>query len=572
MNRPSNARRTWSFSRIREAETLGDAAVSDVLGTVLLVGITVVVAGVLLFVIFRIPGPVDHVNSNVTIAVDRGAGGWGTGDERVTVTHTGGETILRDAAKITVKIGATTNTYVGAGGLTQGFSDGKFKVGETWTQTYTIGAETSVTVNLISDTTDGGAMIVATNSVTPTCLTDTTPPVVSLWAQNPADVRSTTSGGVVVTATVEDGCSGVDATVNPSLRYRVNDGSNPAYSNAGAMTPLGGLSWQVTIPDQTWANQGGKNLQYYASGMKDLRANVGDGAVRTELIEAAVTYSYVTSNTVTTGTVTNFANAQSGSDSNAVATLTEANTGSSSAPDRYGTTNAGTGTNTNEADGAPDDVYATLADDGAYARIGGFATTTGTITKVEIAFEGKYTGAYSNDYLRLAYRISGTTGSTLQDISLTSTDATTYKDVTADRAWTWTDITNMDVQGTFNKNGGEDSIDIQVDALWIRVTYTTLAYAMSIRMDTTGVPAGTNHDLELRYKTTGDTYRVDVYDGAAWNARGATLSAALLTGWTYALTAAEYNSGAPAIRVIDLTPAGTTQGTLDLEYVRVKTT
>jgi hypothetical protein len=172
-------------------------------------------------------------------------------------------------------------------------------------------------------------------------------------------VTTDTSGSVTVTATVGDNC-GVDETVDPHLSYRVNDGLNPAFTDAGAMSLQSGTTWQGSIPDQTWSNHGGETLEYKLVDMTDQNGNTGESAVQQDLIEVATSTSYVqTPLGMVTGTATNDANARSASDGGAAATLTEGSTGSSSSTTNYhGSSSSGNADNPEKAEGAPNDQYA----------------------------------------------------------------------------------------------------------------------------------------------------------------------------------------------------------------------
>ena len=128
-------------------------------------------------------------------------------------------------------------------------------------------------------------------------------------------------------------------------------------------------------------------------------------------------------------------------------------------------------TNPANVQGAPDDLYAILPNNGNWVIGKLFPAASGTITSVEMAMEYHRVGSYNNDMIRLSYLIGTTPGATLQNYYDSAADIAVYKDVTADRAWTWSDITNMKVESRFSKSGALDAIDWYVDALWIRVCY-----------------------------------------------------------------------------------------------------
>src|SRR5688572_371431 len=79
-------------ARIRPVGVRGDeAAVSDVLGSLLLVGITVVSAFGFGLLLLSFEGPSDTLHADLELRTDPGTNGWGSGDETVQVVHLGGE-------------------------------------------------------------------------------------------------------------------------------------------------------------------------------------------------------------------------------------------------------------------------------------------------------------------------------------------------------------------------------------------------------------------------------------------------------------------------------------------------
>ncbi len=90
----------------------------------------------------------------------------------------------------------------------------------------------------------------------------------------------------------------------------------------------------------------------------------------------------------------------------------------------------------------------------------------------------------------------------------------------------------------------------------------------------TGVPVGTTCTLELRARTTGEAFDVQLWDGGAWHSR-ATVSA-LSPGWdaiSYGLTPDEWNGGTVRVRfVASGTGVDATADALSVEYLRVVST
>lgn len=539
-----------------------------------MIAITVVAATGLAALVTELPRPQKETEVDLAVTVEKGALGWGSGDEFVKVVHRGGETLSDAQTTIVVRLGATTNRYTAAT-LGGPFADGRFAIGEIWTKTYTIQDDQFVDVDVLLSG-DETEQLAATTTLETPCSDDLSPPTVSAWEQTPADVDVATAGAVVVKATLVDDCSGVDASVAPGLQYRVYDAI--AWNSPPIAMSLVSGTWQASIPDPMWANYGLKTLEYKVTGMADDRGNVGASEVRSDVVNPAPTYfDTVTANV---GTVTNFNNAQSASDAGAEAELKEAATGNSPvASDRYATSQVSSGvTDPGNAIGSPNDNHAIVPGNNNWLRVGGFSQALGTITKVELGFEGKTSGTRTDDSLKFSYRISAVTGSTSKTFVPGTTDGQRYVDVTSDRTtgpsppgWTWQNVVDLEVQSDWVKNGSEDALDFLVDAQWLRVTYTETVYNMSIRTTFAAVPDGPNgEELQLKYRVSADTFRVQVWNGTAWNTRGTDLISATSTTWSYGLTAAEYNGGAPRVRFIDVTPNGAQQGFLYLDYGRVR--
>jgi hypothetical protein len=89
-----------------------------------------------------------------------------------------------------------------------------------------------------------------------------------------------------------------------------------------------------------------------------------------------------------------------------------------------------------------------------------------------------------------------------------------------------------------------------------------------------GVPAGSTHTLEVRARTSGEPFAVQVWDGAAWNTRATVATAA--PAWatvSHGLTAAEWNGGTVRVRFTDAgTGADPDADTLEVDHMRVVAT
>jgi hypothetical protein len=409
------------------------------------------------------------------------------------------------------------------------------------------------------------------------CPSDAAPPTVQAWTKDPADVAITTTGAVTVTAVLTDDCYGVDQATNPTLHFRINGGTNPAYTSTGAMTRTGTSTWRGTIPSQSWGSNSGKTLEHYLTGQKDASGQTQTGVadVQSDVIQT-IPPTYPSSSTATTGTVGSFANLQSASDSDAVATLAEGASGAGGTATLAASGVSSAGSWSSASNGfASDNAYATTTTNGATVAytLADQSGSPGSITAVVLKAEVSIVG-FSNDGFTLRACIAATCSTASARLTGAASDTTLSYTVTALRpgggSWSWTDVNALVLQVASDRNSGTDGT-WRIDRAWAEVTYAA-TQSMSIQLDFGTLPSGTTQTLGLRYKTTGDTFSVQVWDGAAWTTRGSTLSAASLAQWSYVLTAAEQNGGTPRIRFVDATPTGTTQGVLSLEYARVVTT
>lgn len=677
-----------------------DGAVSEVVGSILMVGLTVAVAAGLFTVVYgAIPSEEGALRATLSGSIDRGAGDWGSGDETVTVAHGGGQALPASHLAIAVGVSGNETRYVegGANPLVhagqEAFSatDRNLTIGETWTSSdLEIGPATRVAVT-VTDTSAGQVIWSGTFvSGSSACGTDTQPPTVSSWSQSPSDVTTSTTGDVTVTATVADNC-GVDTTTDPHLHYRLNDGSNPAFTDAGAMTLQSGTTWEGTIPDQNWSNHGGETLEYKLVDMTDESGNTGDSSVQQDLVDdcpndtdppTVSSWSQTPSNVTTstsgdvtveatlsdncagvdttsdphlhyrinagsdpafndtgamtlvsgttwegaipdpnwsshggktleyklvdmvdekgntgestvqqdpieqgsaesyvqtplpmvTGTSSNDDAARSADDAGAAATLTEASTGTQeTTTNYYGTASQGTaGTNPSNAEGSPDDTYATLDASNEFVEASGFSSGTETISKVEIALEGQHDGgrdAGKSDVIELSHN----QGSTTDTYALTTSDTRNFLDVTGDTSWTWTKIENLAVTATCLCHDHQNDLRVfSIDTLWVRVTTSSDVYELETDAWTFDPLNGNSpFTLEIRYKTSGsETYEVQIWDGSSWTVQSPQLDQTSYTVFSEQLTSAEVSAG-PQIRVLDTGAAQNTQSSVDLDYVRV---
>lgn len=291
--------------------------------------------------------------------------------------------------------------------------------------------------------------------------------------------------------------------------------------------------------------------------------------------------TFVATATATTGSVAAFGAAQSALDGGAEATFTE---GAATVPPGSGgptklggasVAHSGAVSPSNALSTTDSNAEALLDASGEFLEVSGFTlpAQAAGISGVTIGFEGRRAsnGGSSDPAVLLSYKVAGVTGASTLSSSLTSTaqDQHFTRAVTADRAWTVADVQALTARVALTNTPSRDAA---FDHLYVTVAYTTAGsttYSLDVRADFAAVPAATTHTLEVGYRVAGDTFLVQVWDGAAYTTRGDVLSATAATEWTYVLTAAEYNGGAPRLRFMDATPAGTTQGALSLDYIRV---
>ncbi|HLE47741.1 MAG TPA: type IV pilin N-terminal domain-containing protein, partial [Candidatus Thermoplasmatota archaeon] len=258
---------------------LCDDAVSEMVGTVLLVGITVVMVTGLTVLMLGRAGPVDESHGTYSASLRPGTDGlWGTGDELILIDHMGGEALLADATVIRVKVASTELRFEGATLGSAFLPDGYLKPGERWSLTQTVALADVVRIEVVA-TDNSGSNTAYMSTLTASCAGDISAPRVASRTQNPSDLTTASTGVVTVVFTIDDDCAGVNQAVNPTLYYRLYTGAAPSYTSAGAMTRTANNVWQGTVPDQTWTSQGGKILEYYAAGLADTLGHTRDSPV-----------------------------------------------------------------------------------------------------------------------------------------------------------------------------------------------------------------------------------------------------------------------------------------------------
>lgn len=533
-----------------------------------------------------VPDPGPGGSWEIGAEIGPGNQAWGDGDEVVRVTHRGGPDLLRSETRIGIDVEGN-NTVYEIGSLGGAFDDGALEIGETWTKETEIGPNATVEITVV--VTSVQARVVAQaelRSGRQDCGTDGLAPHVESWTQDPADLDGGSVGPATVVATLDDACAGVDTNTTPHLEYRF--GTSGSFTDAGEMNLVSGTSWRGEIPEPSagWDDKVNETLVYRLDPMEDLASNVATSDERTDEIEPASpapsTLTYASNHTVFSGTVENMTNLQDGTDDGQAANLTENETSSGNVTSEvYGTAHSSSGASSpGNATGAPDGAHAVLPTDRDWVSVSGYNTFQGDIRSVEVALEGHYTGTANGqeDELRLSYEISGTEGATdgrfsLSDLASGSDGPAEYVNVTGDRSWTWGDISNLAVKAEYDKNGAEDDVDFEVDALWTRVVYADPGYNLSVQVNVTDVPDGSTHDLELAYDTTGETFHVQVLNATSgnWTTRGDPLGSTSRTTWAVELTPDEVDGGTVETRLVDDGADAVERDTLALDYVRVRT-
>jgi len=133
---------------------------------------------------------------------------------------------------------------------------------------------------------------------------------------------------------------------------------------------------------------------------------------------------------------------------------------------------------------------------------GGFSSGSDTITSVKLKVEYKVSTAWVDDNFRIRYSLdSGTTwGATTSTVTAPSStsDTVVQVNVTSDRTWSWTDITNLRIYVVENIKDRSDGKNLSIDAISVEVTSSE-------------TPAGWSYSLssgEITYKTVNPGDRI----------------------------------------------------------------
>jgi len=299
----------------------------------------------------------------------------------------------------------------------------------------------------------------------------------------------------------------------------------------------------------------------------------------------ATTYTYVSSYSAVKGTVTDFANQQSADDGGAYSTLAERYVPGGEGLDFTETFEHGglipvgwtfTGNmvikSTGSGNHTPGGTYS------AGVTAGGSGSQHCVISET-IDYTGK-----SNPHVNFWCRCTATAANSLIQIDASIDGGATYTvpvmaqvvlpgDSTHHQYFDDQDISslagqsNVKFKWTYTRTAGYFNMD---DIQFTASAGTVID--MEIYENITSIPAADNHTLEMRYElaNTNDTFNVQVWDGSAWNTRGADLTSTSWTDWSYTLLGSEVISGTVQVRFIDVNPSSTPQDNILKDYLRVK--
>jgi len=365
---------------------------------------------------------------------------------------------------------------------------------------------------------------------------------------------------------------------------------------------------QVLSPPSTWNNRitvtatsdPGTAQTYtltsteYNSGSPSMRfadANGGD-VTQTDLwVDLATITTTMTktpgTETITTGSKVSgtFSSGISAADSTYIQ-YREANTASTTVssknPTAIGTNPACAWTNCANGE-TSDNAYAdssTINQVISFKTFGFNVPSGSSITQVRFGIE-----AYQNnggddgmDTITLSWNAGTTYCSNTFSVTPGTSDpgAYTFFDQTSctTHSWVATDFAgdNIAWKGQYAKVGGA-STPVHVDAVIVEVTYTPPAsYQAQIQYDWSGVGSGDVYTLNVKGYRQDEDINVQVLTSpSTWNTR-ITISATSNTLYTYALSAAEYNSGSPSIRFVDASGGEITQSDFWLDQAVITTT
>lgn len=646
-----------------------EVGVSDVLGAVLLVGITVVMAAAFGAVLLSYDGPSDTQHTQLFVSVGPGADGdWGASDAELRIRHVGGEPLYQ---------GAVTVTYSDLGGshtVTPTFTGGRFDIGDSWTQVISASPGTNIEVSVVVQAGSSaavissgnvaaggaGATLTYVNAITPTASKGTIDAGTENAAQSAGDSNAatilregfvggtpssttlspttpTTSGGSsTLVRFSDDQRSTLDnsgewvqgATFTPPAGYAVSALSIGMEARAtqfvstvthvstltGTATSGNSVSTVTTIPVTT----GELYIASIANGVSTLRTvtgvsgppgvtwslvgtqanSAGNGRIEvwvgvgTPSLLGVVTASF-------SGTIDRAAIAVSRYSGADLTNPIQASLAGES-PGNGGSTTVSLGTvagttngifyaalNGVTASGATGCSFTTPPNERAdfdpgnnrvqLCTAGGPAAASNTLAAT-ISSSADWQAIiftirpYATPLPTVVLSYSGCTGcttSTTLTQALTTTDTQYAVSIINDKGtWSLSDLSNLAVRVTYPT---DSTSDVDVDQVYLALTYTTTptTFNTEAQVSFVNVPNLDTQVFQMRYKVTGDTFLLYALTGGVERQCPGVLNAASYAVFTCTLTAAEYASGSPVLRIKDATPAGTTQGIVNIEYARM---
>lgn len=576
-----------------------DDAVSDTIGSILLVGMTVASFVGLSALVLNIPAPPDPIHAEIDIKVKPGPDAtWSTGDELVQIRHMYGESVPLKGTTFYIRINNDTHEYSGA---MLGFSDDRLDLGERWTANHIIGFNDRVETSIVVASGSGNAILAGSSVVTgqTECSSDVKGPA-AIFGQTPdnLDVQLATSP-VTIEAIVTDACSAIDQGVDPVIDFWF-DTEDP---QSRVMAPSGTDRWSYVIDPLaeptivSWSNHGLRDFQYRVRGMADVLGNTGDSDVVTDLVDPLPpTYYYVEKGMAGLGAIINFPLMQNGTDNGAAAQLTEATTSENQ-------TNIQTfGEALSMVDPFPanheewKDEDRILGDEDNEAKyqedphpsnypmrieMADPTTTLEKVVAVKVGVQGQIDSDDPIDdgwRLQICWTGEPITGATcsVKSPTLPATEATQWHeyDFTNFRpgggTWTVADLANVDIVLEGVVVGGIRDGDWEAQRVRLNVTVGP-GYDMDheFRWENNTIAPSTN-TLEMRYWASGGAFEVLVWDGSSsYVKKGADLAAATATQWSVSLTNAEWANGNPRVIIQSLTSQPASQAKLHVDYMRV---
>lgn len=583
-----------------------DAAVSDIIGSILLVGITVVAAAAFGIVLLAFDGPADQLHVDIELRTTPGADGlWDTGDERMELVHLGGEPLLQSQTTLTYTADGTQHRYSGStlGYVGSAFADdgdGRMTIGEVWTSPAAapdyldVAQDEAVTASLVSSedisqlvaagTVTGGGIVLDTSV---SCTPDITDPTVVL-SKTPTDLTSSSgTTAVVVTAVGSDACNAVDTTVAPHLWYRISPGPLPgpaAYTDAGAMTYVSGTTWTktVTAPAGGWVLAWGQTLQLYVTGVKDTAPTpntLTQSQTLSDAVDLVGSSHFVQTHDAIAGTFVSTAPfANLGANDNVEAQVLEAcNAGApiSNVQSLCGSTAGGSGVTSAAQALRSDDLRSSNTGPGTAVQVSGFDVPgePASITGFTISYEGQRgTGGSTNPTVQLEYQFDATCASAWTSAGstfgvTTTSDSTTTRNVGG--VVTIAEVESLCVRALVTNAANRPLL---TDALTVSVTYSgaTTTHDLNLELGWTSLnPLATSGLLDIEYNVaSGESYTVEKFNGLTWTACAGAMTSTTAANFQCTLSLAELLVGSPLVRIVGTVDAGAAS-TLEIDYVRL---